>query len=387
MSTAIDPETSRRRDENTGMSAMPPDELADMRATLAEFLDDAAPMTRVREVMTSATGFDDVLWDRLRDELGLGGATVPERCGGLGIDLADGAVLLEEFAKRLIPVPFAEFLVASAVLTTARTETADALLAEIAESMPAMSIGGADPSASLPVVTPRDHGWAVSGELGFVPFGHCADVVLFAANGPDGEAVYAVRGDTTGVLRTTRPGLDATRPLARIETNHAVAQRISSDAAGPENARLLRDLLLAAQAVEAVAGAAAIFDATVEYLKVREQFGRPIGSFQALKHRCADLAVTLAGGRATARHAIACAAAHLAGAPHDEPLHVIAPLAKAVCTEGFFEVAGEAIQLHGGIGFTFEHDAHLYFKRAKATQHLYGHPDALRVRLATAAGL
>lgn len=365
-------------------AGMAPEELEDMRSTVAGFLGDAAPIARVREMMAGTTGYDEALWRRLQGELGLAGALIPERLGGLGLTFADGAVLLGEFARRLTPVPMAELLVATTLLSACHTDAADAHLAEIAETATVVAIAGADAAAPLPIAEAGPGGWSLSGRCRYVPFGHVADLLLLSAQTSDGPALFALRADATGLRRPAHGGLDATRPLADIELGGAAAQRVSAASGGGAGAELLRDLVLVAQAVEAAAGAAAALELTVAYLKVREQFGRPIGSFQALKHRCADHAVTVAGARATAHHAAITASAATSGGTADDPLPVIASLAKAVCADAYMTVAADAIQLHGGIGFTFEHDIHLYFKRAKATQHLYGHPAVLRSRLATA---
>lgn len=364
--------------------SMPVEELEEMRATLAGFLDDHAPSARVREIMAGTEGYDASLWRRLADELGLIGAVVPESRGGLGLDFRAGAVLLGEFARRLTPVPFAETLVTAGFAAACGTQAADLLLAEIAEAAPLIAIGGAEPDADLPRAVKAPPGWQVTGLLRYVPFGRCADILLLVAETPRGPAVFAARTEAAGVQRTERRGLDATRPLTDF-TLADVASELLAD--GPGAAALLTRLTLVTQAVEAAAGAAASLDRTVEYLTVREQFGRPIGSFQALQHRCADHAVRVVEAGATARHAAASASAEIAGEVPDEPLDVIAPLAKIVCARVYNAVAADMIQLHGGIGFTFEHDAHLYFKRAKATEHLYGQPDRLLLSLAAAAGL
>lgn len=368
------------------MTSMPADELENMRATVAAFLDDAAPMSRVREVM-GLGGFDDAVWGRLRDELGLQGAVMPERCGGLGVGFADGVVLLAEFARRLTPVPFAELLVAGALLDAIGGEAADQLLCQIADAATIVAIGGADPAAPLPSASPTGGGWRLTGGSRYVPFGQVADVVLLAASAPGGDAVFAIHRDAPGLIRRELWGLDATRQLADLELHHVAATRISQQAGGARDAARMRHLVLATQAAEAAAGASVALDLTVDYLTVRQQFGRPIGSFQALKHRCADHAVAVAGARSTAHHAALASAPVPAAVAGGDPFEVIAPLAKAVCADVYFAVAADAIQLHGGIGFTFEHDLHLYFKRAKATQQWYGHPDVLRAGLASAAGL
>lgn len=366
---------------------MSPDELEEMRATVAAFLADRASSRRVREVMVSSDGFDASLWTGLAGDLGLAGVLVPEAHGGLGLDFADAAVLLAETARRPVSAPVAELLAATATLAACDTPEADGLLAEIAASSPVIAIGGCDPAAPRPAARLEGDRWMLSGGDQRIPFAHVADLVLLVAETPAGPAVFAVRPSVQGATVRAHPSLDMTRWFGDLSLDHAAATMVSAPSGGARSSTLLGDLMLIAQAVEAAAGAASVLELTLGYLTVREQFGTVIGSFQALKHRCADHAVAVAGARSTARHAALAAAAVLGGAAGDEPLDVMAALSKSVCADVYLTVAADAIQLHGGIGFTFEHDVHLYFKRAKVSQHCFGHPTMLRRRLAVAAGI
>lgn len=355
------------------------EEQREIRRTVGELLDQHAGMPRIRDVMATLPGVDVPLWGRLA-ELGLTAMLVPDHIGGMGTDFRDASVVMEEAGRRLVPVPVSETLVATAVLAACATPAADAVLREVAESGWAVSsIGPGHVAASS-----SGGGARLDGTCRFVPFGATSDLLLVAATTPDGPGLFAVSGNAAG--HRARMTLDQTRRLADVDLDDVPAERVSADGDGGRVVALLGDLTLVSLAVESAAAASVCLDLTVGHLTMRHQFGRPLGSFQALKHRCADHAVAVQGAIATATHAAEAAAATLAGNSEDD-LAVLAPLAKLVCADVFRDVAGDAIQLHGGIGFTFEHDIHLYFKRAKAHQALGADRADLRRRLGQAAGL
>lgn len=362
-------------------------EREEMRRTVAAFLDRHAGSPQVRAAMAGEPGYDVALWRRMAGELGLGGVLVPERCGGLGLDFIAAAAVLGEFGRRVVPTPLPTTLVAGAVLARCGTAAADRLLTRIAEDGVPVSVavaepaGGWDIEATATTATRVGEGWELRGAKAYVPHGAAVGVLLVVARDGDEPGVYAVDADQPGVVRRSRVTLDQTRRLAEIELAGAMATRVHEAGAGPWAANLLLDLCMVALAVESAAAAASCLDLTVEYLKVRHQFGRPLGSFQALKHRCADLVVRVEGAVSTAWHAAAAAASG------SDELPLVAPLAKLVCADTLMAVAAEAIQMHGGIGFTFEHDAHLYLKRGKADQLLHGSGSQLRSRLARLAGV
>jgi alkylation response protein AidB-like acyl-CoA dehydrogenase len=353
-------------------------ERQDMRRTVAAFLDRHAGSSQVRAAMTGDPGYDTALWRRAAGELGLTAMLVPERCGGLGLDFTDAAAVLAEFGRRVVPTPLPTTLVAATVLARCGTAAADRLLTRIAEDGVPVSVAVAEPAtgweieAATTTATRVGERWELRGTKAYVPHGAAVDMLLVVAR----DGVYAVEGRQPGVVRRSRVTLDQTRRLADVELDGAVATPLPG--VGPQ---LLVDLSLVALAVESAAAARACLDMTVQYLKVRHQFGRPLGSFQALKHRCADLAVRVEGAVSTAWYAAAAAASG------SDELPLVAPLAKLVCADTLMAVAAEAIQMHGGIGFTFEHDAHLYLKRGKADQQLFGSGSQLRGRLARPAGV
>ncbi|WP_434446928.1 acyl-CoA dehydrogenase family protein [Lentzea sp. E54] len=343
----------------SNVTTMRDTEQREMRRTVAGFLDKHSD---VRAAIHSEPGFDPALWRRVTGELGLTALLVPERCGGMGLDFTDAAVVLEEFGRRLVPGPLLTTLVAAAVLDTCRTPEADRLLTRIAADGTSVSI------AAHPVAAGRDH---LTGTVDHVIHGVDTDVLLVVT---EDQRLYAV-DQPTGHRRTA---LDHTRALATVVLDRTPGTLLG---AGRPVVDLLTDLVLTALAAESAAAASACLDLTVDYLKIRTQFGKPLGTFQALKHRCADLSVTVAGATSTAWYAVRAAAAG------SGELTVVAPLAKAVCADALMAVAAESVQLHGGIGFTFEHDAHLYLKRGKANQLLLGSGAELRARVATLIGL
>jgi alkylation response protein AidB-like acyl-CoA dehydrogenase len=305
-------------------------------------------------------------WKRLAGELGLTGLGIDERYGGMGAGLAEVAVAAEELGRVLLPVPYLSTALAGTVLNqTVLNETdpqpAAGLLPDLAS--------GALTAAFVFTGDITMAGGRLSGSAANVLDGGGAGVFLVRAGGP----LYAVRA--ADVTVTADDTLDQTRSQATVTFTDSPALATGAD--GDHAEELMRVLL----AAESVAAAEHCLDVTVAHLKSRKQFGRPLGTFQALKHRCADLAVEVSSARATARAAVVAAAYG-----HGDLL-VLAPLAKRYCVDVFWHVAAEMIQLHGGIGFTWEHEAHRYLKRAKTSQLLLGSPAQLRQLTAHRAGL
>jgi len=337
---------------------------------VADYLDstEQAELREAARTFMSRTGSMPAqdMWKRLTGELGLTGLAVPSRYGGAGAGLAEVAVAVAEAGRVLLPVPLLSTALAGAVLSegselrAAEPGVADFLAGIAAGSMRAAFVF----TGALTVADGR-----VCGAAQHVLDGGEADLFIVRA-GATLHAVPAARAIPTPVGT-----LDQTRSQAIVEFRDSPVIGIGADAQRAEE--LLRTML----AVESAAAAEHCLEVTVAYLKTRMQFGQPIGTFQALKHRCADLAVEIASAQATAR-----AAVHAAIAVPDQ-LQVLGPLAKRHCADVFWQVAAEMIQLHGGIGFTWEHEAHRYLKRAKTTQLLHGSPAELRRLIAHRAGL
>jgi acyl-CoA dehydrogenase len=310
-------------------------------------------------------------WDRLAGELGLTGLAVPECHGGSGASLAEVAVAVEETGRVLLPAPYLSTALAGAVLSEDDGSAADGFLPGIASGTLRAAFVFGDP------VLAADG--RLTGVARHVLDG--AEAGLFVVRA--GDTLFAVRAADAVV--TPAGTLDETRSQATVEFRGAPAARVGGPAGRAEE--LLRVML----AVECAGAAAHCLDVTVGYLKTRVQFGRPIGTFQALRHRCADLAVEVTSARATAYAAVRAAVSAGTGSPESAAsaaeLAVLAPLAKRHCADVFWHAAAEMIQLHGGIGFTWEHEAHRYLKRAKTTQLRHGTPAELRRLVGQRAGL
>lgn len=312
---------------------------------------------------------DSAVWDVLAGQVGATGLMVPERYGGAGATLREACVVVEELGARLAAPPYlSSAVLATGVLLACGDEDACAdLLPDLAAGTRTCAL------AWLPGMGAFQAGPGVSGEIGPIPDAAGADVLLLLARTPDGPAWFAVERADAEVTELTP--VDLTRPLARVRAERAQARRIRGDARRAEEH--LVDLACTALAAEQVGGAAHCLDATVAYVRTREQFGRPIGSFQAVKHRLADLAAGIEQARSLALDAADAVAGHA------EDATALAAAAASLCGETYRAAAAEMLQLHGGIGFTWEHDAHRYLKRAHADACLYGTPAGHRRRLAT----
>ncbi|MGD0452974.1 MAG: acyl-CoA dehydrogenase family protein [Solirubrobacteraceae bacterium] len=351
----------------------------ELRRTVRGFLERHATATIVRAAAESGDGLADEAWARLVAEMELTSLAIGLERGGAGASFVEVGVALEELGRTLLPVPYLPTVVAAAALEHADSAAARSLLERIVAGA-AATIALEEPGAGL-LARGAGEDLRVDGLVEHVLDGAHAELLLIAAE-LDGEpALLAVQAGADGVAVEPHTTLDQTRRQASVRLTGARAVRISSPGEGAALLDRARDVLAVALAVECVGAAARCLELTVSYLKERVQFGRPIGSFQALKHRCADLAVALESARSTAYYAMWA----VDGAPEELP--ILAPLAQAVCVEAFALIAAETIQLHGGIGFTWEHDAHLYFKRAKATELLGGGTRAQRRLVGVRAGL
>jgi len=327
---------------------------ASVRALLAKRSDSAA----VRRAVAADPGYDTALWTTLCDQIGVAALSIPEQYGGIGAGALETHVVLDELGRTLTPSPLlgSGVFAAQLLLALGDEDASQRLLPRIAAGEVAtVAWSDADGGWSAPSITAS--GDALSGTAHYVLDGDVADILLVVAAAADGLAVYEV--DPAAAQRVHTPSLDLTRRLATVTLGATPGNRIGGDAASACD-RALRAAVIG-QTAEQAGAAARILELTVEYSKTRVQFGRPIGSFQALKHRMADLHVLVEA----ARSASYAAAAGL----------IDASVAKAYCSDAFFTVAGECIQLHGGIAITWEHDAHLYFKRAHSAAQLFGTTD------------
>jgi alkylation response protein AidB-like acyl-CoA dehydrogenase len=210
--------------------------------------------------------------------------------------------------------------------------------------------------------------WTLSGDKSFVLDGHVASLIIVAARTDAGVSLFAVAGDASGLERTPLSTMDQTRKQAKLTFSDTPATLIGTDGGGWDVLSTVLDLAAVSLAAEQVGGAQFVLDMAVQYAKDRVQFGRPIGSFQAIKHKCADMLLEVESAKSAAYYGMWCAS------EMNDELPSVASLAKAYCSEAYFHATAENIQIHGGIGFTWEHPAHLYFKRAKSSELLFGDP-------------
>jgi alkylation response protein AidB-like acyl-CoA dehydrogenase len=336
------------------------DQLA-LRDGAREVLERLAPPARVRKVVDGGGGFDVDLWQAMVDQ-GWTGIEVPEGDGGLGLSSVEVAVLLEEVGRRVAPAPYLPTVLALRALADAGdTGRVERLL------------GGAVACAwwTAPERTQlQADGDVLDGVCGPVPYAPSAEVAVVTAVDREGEALYAV--DLDGRRPAREPAMDLTRELGWLRFDAVPASRLG----GRDAVARFLDRGAAFTAAEMLGGAARALELAVEYAKDRVQFGRPIGSFQAVKHRCADMLVDVEGMRSTAYWAAWCIGAA------DPEASVAASSAKIWCSDASRRVMGSALQVHGGIGFTWEHDLHLYLKRAQLDQVSFGDAGAHRQRLA-----
>jgi alkylation response protein AidB-like acyl-CoA dehydrogenase len=361
----------------------------ELRQVVREFLTERSPSREVRRLTEAEHSRDDEVWALLTRQLGLSGIAVPARHGGAGYGPVELGIVLEEMGRALLVAPyFSSVVLAGQALAASGDEDAmSRWLPGIADGSLTAALAVAEESGSWDLgdvaatARPAADGWAVSGTKLFVVDGHTADLLLVVARAPDGLGVFCVERAAAGVERARLDTLDLTRALASVVLRDARAARIAAGRDATGWLSEVADLVLAALAAEQLGGAARCLELSVEYAKVREQFGRPIGSFQAIKHMCANLLLEVECGRSAVYHA----GAALAG--HEPDASLAATLAYVYCSRAFTHAAKECIQIHGGIGYTWEHDAHLYLRRAKSSELLFGPPGRQRARLAELAGI
>ena len=373
------------------------EEQEELRATARDFLVAHSSSEQVRTAMQSELGYDPQVWKQIGAELGWPSVIIPEEVGGLGLGYVELVALLEGMGSALLCAPFfsSVCLAANALLVGGSEEQKKEYLPGIAEGQTRATLAfteanGRWDASGIEASARREGGdYVLSGKKSFVLDGHCADLLLVAARreGTTGEAgisLFALPAVARGVVRRALPTMDQTRRQAEIELRDV---RVPGSALmGQEGegwGALSKTLALAAVALSAeqVGGAQRCLDMSVEYAKQRVQFGRPIGSFQAIKHKCADMLVQVESARSASYYA-GCVAAE-----DGAELLLVASLAKAYCSDAYFDCAANAIQIHGGVGFTWEYDVHLYFKRARSSESFLGDGAYHREQVARGIGL
>jgi alkylation response protein AidB-like acyl-CoA dehydrogenase len=357
-------------------------ELDELRAAVREFLQSASPSGTVRQLMATERGYDEGVWRQMACELGLHGIAVPEEWGGAGAGMPELAVVFEEMGAALLCSPFFSTvaLAAQAILASGDRAAMEEFLPTFVDGTTTATLilngqlNAWDAADVTLTAAPDGEGYRVSGDAPLVLDGHSVDLLLVVANTPAGTSLFAIAADSAGVERESLASLDRTRKVARIRFDGVSGRLIGNDGEAASGLARTSNLAAVALAAEQVGAAQRCLDMAVSYARDRIQFGRAIGSFQAIKHRCADMLVLVEGARS--------AVVHAAEAADSADLATAAAVAKMVCSDAFLQVALDNMRIHGGIGFTWEHDAHLYVRRAKATELIFGSPDYHAQRLA-----
>jgi len=375
------------------------EEQCQLSSVVHTLLSDHSPDSRVREIMQTARGFDEPLWTRMADELGICGLAVPEKYGGGGAGFAELAVVLEELGGSLACVPyFSSVVLAQTLLLNVDDENARARwLPRLCSGAVRATVAIAEPGRPWTAdgvrlsASKTDTGWTLSGVKTSVIDGATADVILVIARSGAGLSAFAVAGDAPGLTKTSLPTMDQTRKQARLEFGASPATPLGAIGEAESAFQRLLAIASAALAIEAVGGAQRALDMAVGYARTRVQFGRSIGSFQAIKHKCANMLLQVESAKSAAYYARgivnATVRSEVGTLQPDDDFWLSVSLAKAVCTDAFAHCAAENMQIHGGVGFTWEHPAHLYFKRAKANELMFGDPIFHRAAIAELLGI
>ena len=364
------------------------EEQEELRNIVRSFMEDKSPESEVRRLMETTEGYDPAVWAQMAEQLGLQSLIIPEEYGGQGYGYVELIVVLEEMGRALMAAPFFSTVVlgANTLIHSGNEEAKAKYLPGIAsgETIATLALteanGRWDAEGVTATATRDGDTWRINGEKTYVLDGATANLIIVAARTDDGIELFTVDGDAAGLSRESLSTMDQTRKQARLTFENTPAEHLTDTEDFAYLAKIL-DLAAVGLAAEQVGGAQIVLEMAVQYAKDRVQFGRPIGSFQAIKHKCADMLLEVESAKSAAYYAGWCAS------EMNDELPSVASLAKAYCSDAYFHCAGENIQIHGGIGFTWEHPAHLYFKRAKSSELMFGDPAYHRELLAQRIGL
>ncbi|MFZ9406442.1 MAG: acyl-CoA dehydrogenase family protein [Burkholderiaceae bacterium] len=360
----------------------------EFRAAVRRYLADRSPTTEVRRLMATEAGFDRAAWQAMNAELGLCAVRIPEAHGGHGFGFTEHCIVLEEMGRALFCAPYfaSTVLAAGALLHGANEDEQAAYLPGIASGETIATLAAAEDSgrwdaASVTLAAQRQaEGWRLNGHKSFVLDGHTADLILVLARAPgstglQGLSLFAVQSDAPGLQRRALATMDATRKLARLTFESTPAQLLGTEGAAASAFERVMIEAAVCLANEMVGGASRLREDALEYAKMRVQFGKSIASFQSMKHKQADMLLEVELAKSAAYYA--------AGAldEGDADAVAVASLAKAGASDTYLQTAVHAIQIHGGIGFTWDQDTHLWFKRAKSSEVLFGDAHEHRERM------
>jgi alkylation response protein AidB-like acyl-CoA dehydrogenase len=340
---------------------------------------------RVRELMATDTAFDDGLW-RAMAEQGWMGLIIPEEHGGLGLSLVDLIAVSEEMGRACLPGPFLSTLWAAALIDRAgsegqRKQYLEPIAAGELKATVALLEEDADwnPQSVQMRAEKEGKGYRLTGRKEFVTGAEVADVIICVARGADGLLPLPVARGARGLKITATPGVDATRKLCSVEFDDVVVTEADALAFNPrtqEAVEAATDVAIVALCAEMLGGMQWTLENTVEYAKTRQQFGKPIGIYQAVQHQCADMFLMTEGARSATYYAA------WAVSENDPSAKLAVSVAKAYCSDAAREVGNRGAQVHGGIGFTWEHNLQLYYKRAKASEIMFGDANYHREEIA-----
>ncbi|HZO82143.1 MAG TPA: acyl-CoA dehydrogenase family protein [Candidatus Binataceae bacterium] len=357
------------------------DEQEQFRSALRRFLKDRSPTTEIRRLMATAEGYDPAVWRQMSQDLALPGIHVPQPYGGAGFGMVELCIVTEEMGRALLCAPYfsTAVLAANAIMNAGSEAQKSKLLPAVANGTRLATLaitepdGNWDPDSIRTVATREAGGYRIDGAKSYVVDGHLADLLVVAArlagsSGSEGLALFTLAADAGGVERRLLESMDPTRKIARVEFRGARAGLLGGLGEGAASIVRTLDQAAIALANEMMGGAQTMLDSAVSYAKLRVQFGRTIGSFQAIKHKLADMLLDVELGKSAAYYAAQAAALD------DPEWPALASLAKAAASETYLHTAAECIQIHGGIGFTWDNDTHLWFKRAKSSEVFLGQP-------------
>lgn len=360
-------------------------EQEEFRATLRRALEARSPTKEVRRLMATDAGFEREGWQRLNQELGLTGIHIPEAYGGQGFGFGELGIVLEEMGRNLLCAPYlSTMLAASAILNAGTEEQKKALLPGIADGTVTATLAFQEENGSIDadgIALKAAKGGKLDGIKSFVLDGHTADLIVVVARkarskGADGLSFYTVAGDAAGLTRRRLKTMDETRKLAHLTFKGVKGELLGTEGeGGAAFTRTLQQALICL-ANEMVGGADRLREDALEYVKMRMQFGRSIASFQTTKNKAADMLVDVELAKSAAYYAAAAL-----DEPGDDDIASLASLAKASASEASLQTAIHAVQMHGGIGFTWDNDTHLWFKRAKSSEILFGDANQHRERM------
>jgi alkylation response protein AidB-like acyl-CoA dehydrogenase len=360
-------------------------ELRALRDAVRALADDSGGVAAARRQLDEHSGYDERAWQLLGREMGLAGLGIAEELGGAGGGLAELTVVAEELGRSLLPVPFFSSTVLTGQILSRCQDNAADVLAGLSSGETLAAFAGTDADGCwrperVSVSAEQTNGsWQLNGTVDFVLDGVIADHFVVAAATPEGCDLFLVAADSSGIERRALEALDPSRGQSCVKFAGAPATALTSGGSGADVVGAALDVALVVLASEQVGGAMACLDMAVEYAKIRHQFSRPIGSFQAIKHKLADLLLLVEMGRSAVDRALL--------AEHDpDRLAEAAAVAKVWCSDAFTTAAAEDVHVNGGMGFTWEHDAHLYFRRSRADEVLFGDAIVHRERLAQLLG-